>query len=365
MNREAYELANRIETVPDRDGDCREERLSDTEIGRYKKRILQEIKKEKKPQKKRLRGVYAAACAALVLLAGTVVFGDEVHAMIRQIGWSIGNALGVSADLADYSEVVNTSISDGKYIVTLQEVMVTEEKLIVSYTIEREDGNSLKELEDPSGGVNLGKSIDPETDLYINGEKVQCAIIVDCRFINEEKTVVGAAAQFQLLPAEIDLSRENEYEIGFSRVRWNRAFHMGEFVFKTDGTDLMAATKRTVIGKTFELPDGVKVTLDEFAANELEQKISYSLSAHTDYILEVKAVDSSGNRAEFGTRVQGSEAGYMQNEKMIEDGSEYNSRLDDSAESASMTLYAAELPKQGGEVKGDYTQIGESFAIEF
>lgn len=285
--------------------------------------------------------------------------------MIRQIGWSIGNALGVSADLADYSEVVNTSISDGEYIVTLQEVMVTEEKLIVSYTIEREDGNSLKELEDPSGGVNLGKSIDPETDLYINGEKAQCAIIVDCRFINEEKTVVGAAAQFQLLPAEVDLSRENEYQIGFSRVRWNRAFRMGEFVFKTDGTDLMAATKRTVIGKTFELPDGVKVTLDEFAANELEQKISYSLSAHTDYILEVKAVDSSGNRAEFGTRVQGLESGYMQNEKMIEDGSEYDSRLDDSAESASMTLYAVELPKEGGEVRDDYVQVGESFSVEF
>lgn len=76
-------------------------------------------------------------------------------------------------------------------------------------------------------------------------------------------------------------------------------------------------------------------------------------------------MDSSGNRAEFGTRVQGSESGYMQNEKMIEDGSEYDSRLDDSAESASMTLYAVELPKEGGEVRDDYVQVGESFSVEF
>lgn len=365
MNREAYELANRITLEPGADECSLKERLSDVEMGQYKNHILQAIKRERYSKKRGFRGVYAAACAALLLLAGTVLLGDEVHAMIRQISWSIGNALGISADLAGYSEVVNTSITDDEYIVTLREVIVTEEKLIVSYTMEREDGESPKELIDSSGGANLETGIYPESNLYVNGEKVQCAVMADYSFINEEKTVVGGSAQFQLLPSEIDLSQENEYEIRFYRNRWNIASHVGKFAFKADGTDLAADTKRTDIGKTFELPDGVTVTLNEFTTNNLEQRISYSLSAHTDYILMVKAVDLAGTQAEFGTRVQSSESGYMQNGKRIEDGGVYDGRLDESAGSAVMTLYAAQLPWEDGEMSDEYVQVGESFVIEF
>lgn len=365
MNREAYELANRIETVSDRDGDFREERLGSAEIEQYKSRILQEIKREGRTERRKFGGIYAAACAAAILLAGTILFNDEVHAMIRQLSFTIGNALEISSDLAEYREVVGTSITDKEYIVTLQEAVAAEGKLIVSYTIEREDGGSLEELIDSSGGPNLEKWISPETDLYINGEKVQSAVLGDGRFISEDKTVIGAVAQFQLYALETDLSQENEYEIGFYRSRRNIAFHMGEFAFRADGTDLAADTKRIQIGRVFELPDGVKVTLNEFTTNELEQRIAYSLSAQTDYILKVEATDSAGKQAEFGVRVQGSESGYMQNEKMIEDGSVYDGRLDDSAEFASMTLYAVELPKEGGDVREEYVQVGESFLVKF
>lgn len=365
MKKEAYELANRMVTELDANWDCLDGRLSDAEMKRYKNQFLKEIKKEKQTKKKNFHGVYAAACAALILFVGTAVFSDEVHAMIRQISWSIGNALGISSDLAEYREVVNTSITDAGYIVTLQEAIVTKEKLIVSYTIEREDGKSPKELIDSSGGANLEKGIYPETDLYINGEKVQSAILADYQFINEEQTVVGAVSQFQLLAKEIDLSQENEYEIGFYRNKWNIAFHVGEFAFKADGADLAADTERTDIGKIFELPDGVKVTLSEFTTNELEQRITYSLSAYTDYILKVEATDSTGKQAKFGVRVQGSESGYMQNEQMVTEGEVYYGRLDESAESAIMTLYAVELPKKGGEVNDEYVQIGESFEVKF
>ena len=365
MNREAYALANRMETELDADRDCPAERLSDTEIKRYKDQILREIKKERQTGKKNFRGVYAAACAVVILLAGTIIFSDEVHAMIRQISFTIGSALGISADLADYSEVVNTSITDEEYIVTLQEAVAAEEKLIVSYTIEREDGESPEELIDSSGGANLEKGIYPMSDLYINGEKVQSAILADYQFINDEKTVLGGVAQFQLLASEIDLSQENEYQIGFYRNRWNIAFQVGEFAFKADGTDLAADTQRTDIEKAFELPDGVIVTLNEFMTNDLEQRILYSLSAHTDYILRVEAEDSAGKQAKFGTRVQGSESGYMQNEKPAADDGVYDGRLDENAESAAMTLYAVKLPEEGGEVKEEYVQVGESFVVRF
>lgn len=231
---------------------------------------MQEIKRKGRTERRKFGGIYAAACAAAILLVGTILFNDEVHAMIRQISFSIGNALEISSDLAEYREVVGTSITDEEYIVTLQEAIAAEGKLIVSYTIER-----------------------------------------------------------------------------------------------ADGTDLAADTKRIQIGKVFELPDGVKVTLNEFTTNELEQRITYSLSAQTDYILKVKATDSAGKQAEFGVRGQGPESGYMQSEKMIEDGSVYDGRLEESAESADMTLYAVKLPKENGAVREEYAQVGESFLVEF
>ena len=357
MNREAYELANRIKTELGTDEDYLKERPGDVEMKRYKNHILQEIEKEKQTKKRNFRGATAAACAAVMLLAGTVFFGDEVHAMVKQISWSIGNALGISSDLADYREVVNTSITDEEYVVTLQEAVATEEKLIISYTVQREDGETLEELMDPSGGMSMENGIYPSTDLYINGKKVPSAIIGGYRFINDEETAVGGEAQF--LISDIDLSQENEYEIAFYRDRWNFAVEVGKFEFKADGTDLIADTVRTVIDREFKLPDGVTVTLKEFATNDLEQRISYEFSGSTEYILKVKAVDSAGKQVDFGTRRQGNGSGYMQNGTYTDDD-----RLDDSVESATMTLYAAELPKESGKMSDDYVQIGESFELE-
>ena len=97
MNREAYELANRINTELDAERSYLTEGPGDIMTKKYKDTVLQEIKKEKQKKKSTFRKTSAAACAALILLAGTVAFGDEVHAMIRQVSWSIGNALGIAA----------------------------------------------------------------------------------------------------------------------------------------------------------------------------------------------------------------------------------------------------------------------------
>ena len=132
------------------------------------------------------------------------------------------------------------------------------------------------------------------------------------------------------------------------------------FAFRADGADLIADTKRVAIGKTFELPNGGEITLEEFTANELEQRISYTLSDGSDYLYKVEAEDSVGNRVEFGVRIQDKETGHMQNEEIIDDG-----RIDENAESVPMTLYAVEMPKESGQMSQDYVQVGEPFEIKF
>ena len=351
MKREAYELANSIKTECGTDKDRLTECPGDVEMKKYKNHILQEIRREKNKKRRTFRGGIAAACAAAILLTGTLFFDDEVHAMINQISWNIGSALGLAGDLADYREVVNTSVADNGYVVTLQEAVVSEEKLVVNYTLQREDGGAIS-MPDPLALPNL------DGTLYINGKNVTGAVGGSSEFLDEEHTAVGMVSEYFL--HDMDLSGENDFQIHIRgdriddgiKGKWN-------FSFKADGSLLLADTKRTAIGKTFELPNGGTITLDEFTSNELEQRISYSLSEGSDYLFKVEAEDSNGNQAEFDVRIQDKDSGHMQNQEILEDG-----RLNGEAGLVTMTLYAVEMPKESGRMSEDYIQIGEPFTIE-
>ena len=176
-------------------------------------------------------------------------------------------------------------------------------------------------------------------------------------FLDEEQRIVGVVLEFFV--EDSDLSGENDFQINFERIgitdtvkgNWN-------FAFKADGEELIADTIRTAIGKTFVLPNGGEITLDEFTSNELEQRISYSLSDASGYIFMVEAEDSNGNKVEFGVRMQDKDSGHMQNEEILYDG-----RLDEEAGKVTMTLYAAEMPKESGQMSHDYVQVGETFEL--
>ena len=346
MNREAYKLANEIKTELKAPGDYLSECPSDVEMKRYKNAVLSEIKKEKHTGKSIFRRASVAACAALMLIAGTVAFGDEVHAAIKQIGWNISSALGISEDLDDYKEIVNTSVTDKGYVITLQEAVVSEEKLVVNYTLQREDGQPMENYLTPDGG------------LYINGKRMTGGAGGSSGFLDEEQRSLGIVAEYEA--PGVDLSGENEFRLAFNQLGFEDGVKgKWEFAFTADGTDLIADTKRTEIGKAFELPDGVTVTLKELAVNDLEQRIPYDLSGPTSYILMVKAEDALGNQVEFGVRTQDTKSGYMQNEEVIDDG-----RLDANGGTVTMTLYAVELPEEDGQISDDYVQIGEPFELE-
>lgn len=350
MNREAYELANRIEMRYDRHESCPEERLSEAERNKFKKEILRRIR-GKKRKGKALRGVYAAACAVLVLLAGTIFFGDDVHAMITQISWKIESAIGISGNLADYSEAVGMAAADNGYVVTLQEAVVSEEKLLINYTLQREDGGAIV-MPDPLDLPNL------DSTLYIDGKKMNGAVAGSCGFIDEEHTVLGMVSEYFL--QDVDFSENHSFQINIHRSRIGTSIRgEWEFAFQADGSDLLADTRRTTIDKTFVLPDGGTITLRELTSNELEQRITYTLSDSSGYIFRVKAVDSTGKQAEFGVRMQDDKTGHMQNQRSVDDG-----RFNEEAETVTMTLYAEELPKGDGQESGEEMQLGESFTLE-
>lgn len=346
MNREAYKLANEIKTELGEYGEYLEEGISDVEIKRYKNNILSEIKKKEHGKSNTFRRASVAACAALMLIAGTVVFGDEVHAAIKEFVWSISSALGISKDLADYKEAVNTSVTDKGYMITLQEAVVSEEKLVINYTLQREDGRP------------MDKDLTPKGILYINGKAMTDGAGGSSVFLDEDQKILGIVAGYEV--SSVDLSGENEFRIDFEQLGFEDGVKgKWEFAFTASGADLIADTRRTEIGKVFELPDGVTVTLKELTLNDLEQRISYDLSGPTNYVLMVKAEDVKGNQVEFGVRSQDSKSGYMQNEEVIDDR-----RLDADTNIVTMILYAVELSEENGQISHDCVQVGEAFQLE-
>lgn len=349
MKKEAYILANEIKAVPD--GTMETVGLTDMERVRYKSVILKNIRNKENPGGKKTmrimsRRIMAAACAAALFLS-VLFFRGNVYAAIEHIRWNIGNALGLSGDLADYREIVDSSVTDNGYIVTLQEAVATEEKIVINYTIQRADGQPMERI--PSS----------DDTLYINGKRCDGAS-GGGGFLDEAQTTAGVAVSYHIFGA--DMSGQNAYRLKIRSLDMeNEVRGKWDFEFTADGTDLIADTKRIPIQKEFVTEDGVDVTLEELALNELEQRISYRTAKDTDYIFKLVAEDSAGRQVQFDTQTyRGKEgAGTMINAEILYDG-----RIDENAGTVKMTLYAVKMPEGSGRMSDDYVQVGETFEIE-
>ncbi len=345
MNQELYKLANNIRTT---DETAAMEPLDSFTRKKYEHSVLSAIRKERRNAKNAQKAV-AAAC--LLLAAGMAFFHEDVHAGITKISYSISTALGLQKDLAPYKEVVNTSVSDKGYIVTLQEAVAASEKLIVSYTIEREDGQPFT---NPNDQILY-------TQLYINGSPVNDGSARSEDFLGNEQKILAGDIIFHV--GEIDLTRENNYRIEFTDTdssngaddidgQWN-------FEFKADGSSLISDTRHLALGNSFTLPNGSKLILDEFTDNDLEQQILFHVEGdigRCDFGLTT--IDDKGRRCEFYLSQHDDDRGIMVNDEFIDNG-----RISLDAKSVRASVSCAELPETDGEF--NYTQLGETVTWDF
>lgn len=349
MNKEWYRFANQLDLSNEV---VKKEELDEMAKKQYERNVLAAIRREQATQNnatrstgKKHKGVIAAA-ACLVLLGGTLaIFHEEVHAAISHISYSISAALGLENDLAQYTEVVNTSVSDKGYVVTLQEAIAAPEKLVISYTAQREDGQPLTDY------------LSLDAALYVNGSRIYGGASGQSGFLDGEKKILGCETSYDIF--DIDLSGENTYELRFTASLDSLAGEdIGghwDFKFKADGTELFANTKYMALGNEFVLPNGGIVTLDTFSDNELEQRITFHTSgAWGSYDIRLTATDDQGRAADFYISSWGDGTGYMLN-------SEYTGRILEDAKTVTVTVSAVEFPETDGKIPDDYVQLGDPF----
>ena len=345
MNKNAYEFANDMNMEAEVKACSHAWQLSSAEVAHYRR----QFRKRSKNHSLRAYPRYAAACLAALLLSAALFSGDA-HAAIEHIRWSISSALGLSSSLEKYREVIHTTIADNGYLFTLQEVVATGDKLVINYTVSREDGLSMGEI----------LSI-PQATLYINGKAVRGASTGGSLFLDEKHTVLGVDISYEI--ADINMSQENTYQIRFRSLGLDNGDSIRgkwDFEFTADASDLLADTKRIPIHKDFPVADGITVTLEELTLNELEQRISYTIKGTSNQILMLSAQDCDGHQVEFDTKTFDGKTGegYMQNQEILYDG-----RISETADTVIFTLYILELPDESGQMSDDYRQIGEPFTL--
>lgn len=300
--------------------------------------------KSNRSRKRRNNFIKIASVAALIVLVLVGSFSSVAYAGFKTISYNITAALGISRDLEPYTTVVNQSVSDGNVTITLNEVLLSDNELIVSTT-----ETHAEKLQDGDYSKYMA-------DVYMNGKMVSFAAgggstqIDDYSFESVMTYLLSDVVSAQDLDIELIFSTGN----GVSFINNSDL----TFAFNTSGAELAADSTNTEINHIFVFEDGSKITAYRYTRSPLLDKISIECEDDFNYDLILKGEDNLGNPVSFSltSRNDG-------NMILKEDTSE-GDNVSTEAKSLTLTLYAVKFPEQSGKLSNDFQQVGESFTIE-
>lgn len=341
MSSNIYELLNDVKTDM---GNYKIKETNDMENKRWKKAAAKNIMGTGK-KKKRWKPI-AAVCAAAVVLAvgvGSAPLHYVVQAAVKSISYDIASILGIKKNLEPYKTVVGKSVTANGITVTLNEVILNEDEIVVSST--REYDEKITDENKSIIGVHVyinGKSV---SDGASGGEKQE-----------GDRTIVSISECD--ISKDVDLSQTLDFEIQF--VDYDNMGKTWDFEFSSSGEELAQSTNTVELDETFTLEDGTEVYLNKMTDNALGQKIYFSTSTgECDYDLVLKGFDDCGNAVEF-TLSRWSDGVGRLNISTIQNGN-----LRDEAAELYLTPYAVKFPEQSGRLSNDFKQAGEEFTIHF
>jgi hypothetical protein len=305
----------------------------------------------------------AAVCGFIaVIMVGGMAYADEIQAAAKSANWQIASYLGIEKELDDYVTIVNTSRSSKGYAVTLNEVILNDDELIVSSTIQSEH--------------KITESLSANADVYINGKRASNSAGGSSRQLNDytmESVIsyklnpsiqsagirTGTGIQSGTRNQKIE-AESMDFEIQFKQIYNGEKETKGDwaFRFKASGTALAADTIHIPLEASYRLPNGELIQLTEFTINSIGSKIYFqsvepSKEKGRSYDMNLEGTDQMGNKVIYYMSYRNKESGAF---KLSEPYS-------DSAEVLTLQLYAVPFPEKSGRMSNDFKPVGESFDL--
>lgn len=284
-------------------------------------------------------------------LLGYMRHGSTVFANFEWLIYDISSFLGIEKDLEDYKTVVNRSITKDGLTITLNEVILDGDNLIVSTIYQAENDMA-----------NHGM-INSNTDIYINGKRrgygsSGASGLVDSRTVeavihNDIEETVEGNVDIKLVYSDIIYYTEDDKE-----KKVNDKF---VFEFKSNGDELRIKTDSVKLNKKYELGTDETIVLNEYTSNDLGQKIIFSRDIHNrkfvNYDLKLVGKDNLGNDVQFFVHKARENYGVFEFDNL--DGN-----MDENAKSLTLSLYSAKQSNESGQSNTDYEKLGDEFIIE-
>lgn len=322
--------------------------VSPEEMRRWKKAFRQN------KQVKRTRHVGGYVAAVALVLVCTLAFGPfqrETYAQIKTISYNVQEMLGMETDLSSYETVVGKTIAKDGLSITVNDVVMDRNEMVVSYTVTSEDFDDTM--------------INCFLDVEVNGKSVGGGS-TGTGWMADDNNMVSVDSVFM---DDVDVEKENYYKLVFyvyeektdeEAIGIFDIGKVGSVEFAATGKILAAETTTVCLDVPYEFPNGDKLSFTKYSYNIMGPKIyCESETNYLNYDVLLKGEDDLGNEVEFYlTHFDGS------GESWFVLSPDDNNYIREEASSLTLQIYAVEIPEQSGEIGNDYQSIGEPFTIE-
>lgn len=319
------------------------------EVNVNKELIKSKVKSKLNKRKNSSKKILAASISGIVIIGGLFVFRQPVYANMYKVMYDIKNALGLESNLDDYKTVVGKSITENGLTITLNEVVLDKDALVVSTTYKYE-----KEIKD---GNIMSFGI-----IYINGKAMSSGGGGGATAI--DKNTVEEVFRYTLdkeVKGDLDIKIVYSNPIYFENNKENTINGKWGFEFKTNGDELALDTKTINLNQSFDLGKDETITLREYRTNALGPNILYDRKIHNkalvNYDIKLVGKDDLGDGVEFYLISADQNKGKLKLANL-------EKNLDKNATKLKLVLYAAKQPNRSGKMSDDFKKIGDEFTID-
>lgn len=329
-----------------------QEKASKEDVAGWKSAFTK--RNNKKGKVYRFKASKYIAAAIIFFALGGILFSRPAMAGINLLAYHIQELAGGNTDLSSYSYAVDKTISKYGINVAVGDVIVDDDCIYVSYTVN--DENEYTDDEWP-----LGQSVD--ANIYVNGILAFNGSRGGMKELDGQNYIYMMEYEVK----NIDMEAEKEYRLDFYGFDDDKIKKLGDISFIASGDELSKATTKVSIDHEITLSNGLVVSLKDYVANPVQQKITMEYKGEAinsdSYDMVLRGVDNLGRKMMFYIASTNGEDGkmvlfYENNQTMLDNGFDMN-------EVTSFTVCAFEqkMPEESGKIDSEEVQIGEEFVI--